>query len=178
MLLRALLNSLLLIVTVVFSVAATPGGVRMGLSPSCSGSPAPTSRSRCSRSCSSSPRGIDDNMFLMTPGPGKVGALRHPPRDPARAGRDRRGDHLRRCSAVGHLHRAWCAPAGVPGRPRLRRRVRRSCWTLSSSGPCWSQPWPTTSARPSRWPSKLATTGRQVPKTRAGTAPPDLQPTP
>ena len=39
LLLRAVLAPLLLIVTVVFSVAATPGGVRMGRSPSCSGSP-------------------------------------------------------------------------------------------------------------------------------------------
>jgi hypothetical protein len=79
----------------------------------------------------------------MTPGPESV-HFGTRPGIPARISGHRRGDHLRRCGAGGHLHRPGCAPAG----PALAYDI----------GPTI------------RWPSsKLATTGQQVPKTRAAT---------
>ena len=109
--------------------------------------------------------------FPDDPGPGRVGALRHPPRDPARISGHRRGDHLRRCGAGGHLHRPGCAPAGFLA--ELGFAVAFGvCWTPSSCGPCWSQPWPTTSARPSggrpSWPQPASRSRKpgRPPRTR------------
>jgi len=129
------------------SPSPPPSGCADGRSLTCPGSPGgDQARSRCSLSCSLVAPGIDDNIFLMTPGPESV-HFGTRPGIPARISGHRRGDHLRRCGAGGNLHRPGCAPAG----PALAYDI----------GPTI------------RWPSsKLATTGQQVPKTRAATAHP------
>jgi len=91
---------------------------------------------------------------------------------------DRRGDHLRRwwCwrpPSPSWVCSRWCSWPTSASPSRLV-----CCWTPSSSGSCWSQPWPTTSARPSggRRPSRPppASSSRGPGGHRA----PDLQPTP
>ena len=107
--------------------------------------------------------GIDNNMFLMTRVREESVQFGTRPGILRGMAVTRRGDHLRRCGAVGHLHRAGCAPAGVLAElgftvafgVLLDIFIVRAVLVPALAydiGPTI------------RWPSKLSTTGQQLPK--------------
>ena len=125
LLLRAVIAPLMLVATVVLSLRRDARGQRAGVRPRLRlrrrGHLVPAVRVRVPGRAGDRLQHLPDDQ-----GPGGGHPARHPARRAERAGRHRRGHHLGRPGAGGHVRGAGHAAGDVPDRTGLRGRVRRA----------------------------------------------------